>query len=419
MADEIRRRIRWENKERQRKKREGKTKQREEEHNQKQLLRAAKNSDKKDQEPPVKAKNSEWPNANNDLRVAKGKSPSLVVGSPDASIASSVTFSQSPACKKMKAWEIVEPESPVAKKQMPATAKRSNLPPRPAPARTATILDDSDNDDDLLRDAMLLAQRRKDGDQKPEPKPVVQKAAPNTLNVAAKKPKVSYDSDDDDLLRDAMILEQKRKAEWKRPRADSKQSLESPSEDEENESSLGRGNRENMESQQSLASIPEEDDEKKELGPRKPRKKPADDESLWTDSESEQPKEEEKSGKKRKRAQPQSSSGNDAAASKVARSSGSRPGGRAKPKSSSSDEAEEDDDDDIQTDQLKPYFDDPKLGPPSDLVPLTLKHSQGERIVPAAINRYLKGYQREGVVFMHNRVTEDQGAILYVYRVLP
>jgi hypothetical protein len=52
------------------------------------------------------------------------------------------------------------------------------------------------------------------------------------------------------------------------------------------------------------------------------------------------------------------------------------------------------------------------LGTPSDLVPLILKHSLGERIVPAAINRYLKGYQREGIVFMHNRIAENNGAIL-------
>ena len=59
-----------------------------------------------------------------------------------------------------------------------------------------------------------------------------------------------------------------------------------------------------------------------------------------------------------------------------------------------------------------PQFDNPKLGPPSDLVPLVLKYSYGERIVPASINRYLKGYQREGIVFMHNRIAENQGAIL-------
>ena len=68
--------------------------------------------------------------------------------------------------------------------------------------------------------------------------------------------------------------------------------------------------------------------------------------------------------------------------------------------------------DEVEGDQLKPHFVIPKLGPPSALEPLTLEYSQGQRAVPAAINRYLKGYQREGVVFMHSRVAENQGVIL-------
>jgi len=79
--------------------------------------------------------------------------------------------------------------------------------------------------------------------------------------------------------------------------------------------------------------------------------------------------------------------------------------------------------------QLKPEFVNPKLGPPSDLVPLPLTRSASMHDsaadpttgndpspvvdqVPASINRYLQEYQRAGIKFMHSILTNGLGAIL-------
>ena len=98
--------------------------------------------------------------------------------------------------------------------------------------------------------------------------------------------------------------------------------------------------------------------------------------------------------------------------------------------------------------QLKPDFSNPKLGPPGPLVPFVLSKSwkRGDALVgegedevaaedgdedrkmpavptrndddedvdkvPASMNRYLKGYQREGVQFMYSSVIHGKGCIL-------
>ena len=98
--------------------------------------------------------------------------------------------------------------------------------------------------------------------------------------------------------------------------------------------------------------------------------------------------------------------------------------------------------------QLKPDFSNPKLGPPGPLVPFVLSKTwkRGDALVgegedevaaedgeedrkmpavptrdddeedidkvPASMNRYLKGYQREGVQFMYSSVIHGKGCIL-------
>lgn len=62
--------------------------------------------------------------------------------------------------------------------------------------------------------------------------------------------------------------------------------------------------------------------------------------------------------------------------------------------------------------ERRPEFQNPKLGPPSALVPLILVHYEGEHHVPASINRYLKDYQRAGIRFIHGRIVEGKGCIL-------
>lgn len=63
--------------------------------------------------------------------------------------------------------------------------------------------------------------------------------------------------------------------------------------------------------------------------------------------------------------------------------------------------------------QLKPIFENPKwLG---ECVPFALTHANDggdQDHVPAAINRYLKDYQQEGVQFLHSIVVRGLGAVL-------
>ena len=77
----------------------------------------------------------------------------------------------------------------------------------------------------------------------------------------------------------------------------------------------------------------------------------------------------------------------------------------------------EDSDNEIEIleEQLKPVFENPKLGPSGELVPLILSSKEKDEeiySVPASINRYLQEYQREGISFLFSRVRQMNGAIL-------
>lgn len=68
-----------------------------------------------------------------------------------------------------------------------------------------------------------------------------------------------------------------------------------------------------------------------------------------------------------------------------------------------------------QDDTLIPTFDDPKMGPPSALEPLELPRGTDQTIghtIPASINRYLRGYQQQGVIFMYSCIMQKSGGIL-------
>ena len=87
---------------------------------------------------------------------------------------------------------------------------------------------------------------------------------------------------------------------------------------------------------------------------------------------------------------------------------------------SDAEEFELDDDDSALEKQLKPTFENPKWL--NELVPFSLPKSVDSQDenggtpvldqVPAAINRYLKDYQQEGVRFLHSLVTRGLGAVL-------
>lgn len=137
--------------------------------------------------------------------------------------------------------------------------------------------------------------------------------------------------------------------------------------------------------------------------------------ALWSDSDTEpvpsdaaETNPQERHGAKRKTAKRK--------ASKRPESGGTRRGvqGRGRPKRAAAELIDSSDSDHEDAhNELKPYFEQPKLGPPSALVPLNLRRLNGTiDQVPAAINRYLTPYQREGVSFIHGRVVEGKGAIL-------
>ena len=66
--------------------------------------------------------------------------------------------------------------------------------------------------------------------------------------------------------------------------------------------------------------------------------------------------------------------------------------------------------------QLKPDFNNPKMGKPSALVQYILERNVGEEIhydyVPASINRYLQEYQQKAISWMHALITTRKGCIL-------
>jgi hypothetical protein len=81
------------------------------------------------------------------------------------------------------------------------------------------------------------------------------------------------------------------------------------------------------------------------------------------------------------------------------------------------DSREDEDNSDIDFDEqvLKPEFAHPKLGPPSPLEPLILPKRKDQEVthqIPAAINRYLRGYQQHGVTFLYSCIMRGSGAIL-------
>ena len=388
MAEEIRRRIRWENKEKQRKRREQKNKEREEELK-RQRLEASKHSTHHQHfeiaRTPCKSRSLQG--YHEDV-VAVKKVPSP---SPTGSAGSS----NSPS-------SMMEASGPLFSPPLRNPTKKTCSPSTPS------FWNDSDDDVDLLRDALMLAQRKSEPLPQKPPLASPAKASSHTrLNVVdATTLRSSGDShsdsgSDSDLLRDVLLLKEKRTADSKHLRAETR------CQDEDLE--IGNANkRDGVEPPPPFASQQEENGENREDEPRTPQSYPVCKDSLWSDSDGEMPKPVEKSVKKRKQQNPIRSEIN-----KVARIPARRSVLRTKSETSVSDEGEgNQSDDNIEIDMLVPHFESPKLGPPSDLVPLILKYVGGERIVPASINRYLKGYQREGVVFMHNRISMKKGVIL-------
>lgn len=388
MAEEIRRRIRWENRERLRKLREEKHRSGNSEHKRHNIGVA-------DVCPTITSTNKLGclKSLSESLPVVKITSvPLTTTGpSPDYAVPSPRAISQPTAGRNEKANP--EPE------YHPTVLKRTRTKClRP----TVNFLDDSDDDVDLLRDAMLLAQSRRVSDRNLLPNSLRCKVSANipATVAAVAMPKSFDDSDSDDgLLRDVKFLQEKRKA-------DLLQTKEAPrvQNDDWGNHNLHPG--ENVESQPSFASLREEkgDEYIQDSESRTPQKDLASGDSLWDDLENEQPKEERQWSNKRKRSQLKVT--NETRASRFTSS-------RSVRQSLSRGSASSSDDEDVMLlDKLMPHFDQPKLGTPSDLVPLVLKHSNRERIVPPAINRYLKGYQREGVLFLHNRIAQGKGAIL-------
>jgi hypothetical protein len=352
----------------------------------------------------------------------------------------------------------------------PRFNKRIGLPPLHVQKPKRWENDGSSDDDDLVREAKkLVVQQRKLKPFTQEPK------SPSRRKKAPLPPQnLDGDSGEDDFIREARLLAQKklkkRESTSKNPNSESSQKSSSSGNEERKASarlprrkqkSVGssldpptkssqeksidssqqqspKSSQEKMiESSDDLYLSPSnaidplqpssvnldksidyekrdsEYDEENHMGvARLPP--PANADALWIDSDTEQVEVEKVPGKKRKRKQKASS---DASPKKVACSPGRGVGGKRKSKArkvqdSVSGDEKDYEEDEVEGDQLKPHFVIPKLGPPSALEPLTLEYSQGQRAVPAAINRYLKGYQREGVVFMHSRVAENQGVIL-------
>lgn len=407
-----------------------------------------------DQKPPLAKKSAaRSPIIESKSPAAKSSRPLEVAGSPaGASVASSITFSQSPACQKKKSakkpWEPLDgsedEESRSAKKlvrkkqqkkpsadsdedDLVASAKKlarkkqketGKLAPRAAAKKPSS---DSDEDDDgLLRAALLIEKRRKKsksatshdssrrdyGDEHNNGKKRTSRA----------KSSDDADSDDDGLLQDALWLAAKKKTNYPAPPA--QKSVRTPR-DDDSVGSLGSDTSQRIDgggSQKSFMST--NDEEPMESTPPlvEPSAKVV--AGLWSDSEDERPPKESESkpaaqrrsaGQKRKRKDA------DGVAKTTSPKKASKPTEKKSRLSVDQDDLESDAGDDgeeIRVDELKPYFANPRLGEATDLVALELVYSGGTRRVPAAINRYLQAYQREGVVFMHNRVAEGQGAIL-------
>jgi hypothetical protein len=209
MAEEIRRRIRWENRERLRKKREEKDRSRDSQQKRESVC------DADVSEPRIVTTISSTnklgclKSTPADFPVAKNAPVAFtVIGpSPDISVASPRTSSHPltpTTCRNEKAYA----ESKFHPTVLEQTGSKCLRP-------TVNFMDDSDDDVDLLRDAMLLARSRRDSDRKPSPKSVRCKAGvtmpPVVAAVTMVKPIDDSDSDDD-LLRDVKLLHEKRKA---------------------------------------------------------------------------------------------------------------------------------------------------------------------------------------------------------------
>jgi hypothetical protein len=161
---------------------------------------------------------------------------------------------------------------------------------------------------------------------------------------------------------------------------------------------------------------------------------------LWEDSEEEEETKEAKNKKKKqkKRGRPKKNpppdDDDEQAESPPAKKSPAQPR-KAPPKKKASLESaprhrksrEQDDDssasdidsdsdiDCEQDDVLIPSFRDPKMGPPSALEPMELPRAKEQNtvhVIPASINRYLRGYQQQGVTFMYSCIMRKSGGIL-------
>lgn len=160
---------------------------------------------------------------------------------------------------------------------------------------------------------------------------------------------------------------------------------------------------------------------------------------LWEDSEEEEESKEAKNNKKKQKKRgrpkknPPSDDDDEEAESPPAKKSPAQ-SRKAPPKKKASLESaprrrksrEQDDssasdidsDSDIdceQDDVLIPSFRDPKMGPPSALEPMELPRAKDHNtvhVIPASINRYLRGYQQQGVTFMYSCIMRKSGGIL-------
>jgi hypothetical protein len=421
MADEIRRRLRWENKERQRKKREEKGQLRDESLYLKRNVLCS--SPPLTLSPLLKNKTNQQ-----SFQVTVVAEPTLDLKFGHNKVEYSVSPHLPNQLNKSEVKNRPQNSCPSTKSQ---SINRYHIDQE----------NEDDDDYDLVRDALLLAEKKKkiqaisqSNCEKEQPKNQIIKPSNEIIR------RNSHD-EDEDLIRDIQILQQKQR-ESNSSILKEKECFDLSPHEKVNGLTTSR-----RKSRHFISPLPDNqrqtwtlEEKQKDLNhlkdsincyqhktnnasnddlPSSPRalQPLSNNESLWTDSDSEQ-----SFGKKQKRASVSSIVGRKTIKkqriiSQKDISTTSSPTIRTDSQTSNPAQFQDFQERIIHKhqdgiDELMPYFERPKLGPPSDLVPLVLKHVDGQRRVPAAINRYLKGYQREGIVFLHNRIANHQGVIL-------
>jgi hypothetical protein len=405
MADEIRRRIRWENKERQRKKREEKGQLRDESLY---LKRTALISS-----PPLTSN----PFLKNDTIQLSVQSTFQTEPTLNLELTPNKRVSRTSSHFARNLDKNYMQYSP--------QHSRNSIKNHDINRQNFDDEDDNDDDDDLVRDALILAKKNKL--QVESLKKSGQERRKNPSNKIQDDIVTRSSCDDDeDLIRDVQILRQKKR-----------DLTLSVKENKVYKASLPLHEKLNHTSPRGVKSKPLRSFPAKQIRKRTPEEKPkllhlleetndtvsddlsnsskvlqpkSNNESLWTDSESESSRgnKESVSSNINRRQPSRSQKGMLTTTHAIISTEEQISNSILLHDSQESSNLRRQD----EFHELMPYFETPKLGPPSDLVPLVLKYANGRRIVPAAINRYLKGYQREGIVFLHNRIANQQGVIL-------